>query len=155
MEMPRLTPEHEALSMLVGSWQGAERIHPSGFDPVGGEAIGRVHNRLALDGFAVIQDYEQERNGSVNFRGHAVFRWDSGEKCYVLHWFDSFGGAPAKYRGHLQGRVLTFVGTTSGGYARAIFDFNAQESYRYSLSISPDGQEWVVFTEGEYARLTA
>ena len=42
MEMPRLTPEHEALSMLVGSWQGAERIHPSGFDPVGGQAIGRV-----------------------------------------------------------------------------------------------------------------
>ena len=155
MVMPHLTPEHEALAMFVGSWQGAERIHPSAFDPVGGEAIGRVQNRLALDGFAVIQDYEQERHGSINFRGHAIFRWDSAERLYVLHWFDSFGGSPAEYRGHLEGRVLTFVGPTSGGHARAIFDFTARDTYRYSLSISPDGQEWSVFTDGQYARLTA
>lgn len=66
MVMPRPSSEHKALDMLVGDWLGEEKIYPSPFDPVGGMATGRTHNQLALDGFAIVQDYEQERNGAVN-----------------------------------------------------------------------------------------
>ncbi|MGE5277442.1 MAG: DUF1579 family protein [Acidobacteriota bacterium] len=74
--MPRPGEPHRQLRKLVGSWRGEERLSPSPWDPVGGTAVGRVENRSALDGFAVVQDYEQERNGAVGFRGHRVFSWD-------------------------------------------------------------------------------
>ena len=74
IQVPKLTQAHEKLKTLVGTWRGSETIHPSPFDAKGGEATGIVNNRLALDGFAVIQDYEQQRGGRTNFRGHGIFR---------------------------------------------------------------------------------
>jgi hypothetical protein len=152
MEMPGLLPEHQALAILAGNWLGQENIHPSPFDQAGGPAIGRVHNRMALDGFAVIQDYEQERRGIVNFRGHGIFRWDAGEKCYMLHWFDSFGLPPVDYRGALQGQMLTLTAPQPQGFARATFDFPQDGQYQYRMEVSPDGNQWFVFVDGEYRR---
>jgi hypothetical protein len=120
MEMPRPSREQEDLSILVGDWLGQEQLHPSPFDPVGGPAVGRVYNWLALDGFAVIQDYEQERKGAVNFRGHGIFRWAAADKCYALCWFDSFGLPPATFRGALQHKVLTLTAPQPPGFARAV-----------------------------------
>jgi len=89
MEMPVLSEAHRKLQTLVGDWTGQEKIFPSPFDPQGGTAVGRVRNVLALDGFAVVQDYEQLRQAGVNFRGHGIFRWDKNRSEYILHWFDS------------------------------------------------------------------
>src|SRR3989442_10238916 len=71
IQVPKLTQAHEKLKTLVGTWRGTETIHPSPFDKKGGQATGIVNNRLAIDGFAVIQDYEQQRDGRTNFRGQA------------------------------------------------------------------------------------
>jgi hypothetical protein len=152
MEMPKPAAEQRALEILVGTWLGQERLFPSSFDPIGGLAIGHVHNRLALDGFAVIQDYEQERDGAVNFRGHGLFRWDTARHDYVLHWFDSMGGPPTDYRGTLSARVLVLTAPQPQGFSRAIFDFSLAKRYHYRLEISPDGNQWMPFTEGEYVR---
>ena len=99
MQMPQPNEAHRRLERFVGDWVGKERIHPSPFDPQGGEAIGHVHNRAALDGFVVVQDYEQERGGKVNFRGHGVFSWDAAGQCYAMHWWDSASGVPSTFRG--------------------------------------------------------
>ncbi len=88
MEMPVPSAAQQALAMLVGSWAGQEKIHPSPFSPAGATAVGRVVNRSALDGFAIVQDYEQETNGKVNFRGHGIFRWDPEKGAYILYWFE-------------------------------------------------------------------
>jgi len=85
MEMPQPTAAHHRLEKLVGRWSGEERIHPSPFDPAGGIAVARAENRLALDGFAVVQDYEQERNGKISFRGHGVLRWEAHQQCYEMY----------------------------------------------------------------------
>ncbi len=150
--MPHPSPEQQLLSILLGNWRGQEHIHPSPFDPVGGPAVGRIHNCLALDGFAVIQDYEQERNGIVNFRGHGVFRWDSDEDCYILYWFDSLGQRPVEYRGGLRAGVLSLTAIQGQGFSRAVFDFSDETRYHYRMEVSPDGEQWFVFTEGEYER---
>lgn len=150
MEMPKLTDAHRKLEKLVGRWSGEERIHPSPFDPKGGTAIARVENRLALDGFAVVQDYDQERNGKVTFRGHSVLRWDTSQQCYEMYWFDSMGMAPSVFRGNFDGEVLTVAAKDPQGHSRAVFDFGKKGHYTFRMEVSQDGQQWFPFMEGQY-----
>ena len=152
MEMPKPTEVHHKLKLLVGNWVGEEKINPSPWDEKGGTAIGRVHNRAALEGFAVVQDYEQERGGAVNFRGHAIFTWFEPEKCYALHWFDSFGATPNVMKGNFEQNVLTLTSAGSYGHSKAVFDFSKDGQYRYQMDVSQDGKDWYTFMEGTYER---
>ena len=150
MDMPKPTEAHRKLEKLVGSWSGEERLHPSPWDPQGGTALGRVRNRVALDGFIVVQDYEQERGGSINFRGHGVFSWDPSRPCYLLHWFDSMGMPPNEFRGNFQGDVLIMTSQGPQGHSRAVFDFVEKGLYRFRMEVSQDGDQWYTFMEGKY-----
>jgi hypothetical protein len=49
------------MEKLAGNWEGEEKMPPSRWDPKGGAAIGRRKSRPALNGFALISDYEQDR----------------------------------------------------------------------------------------------
>lgn len=140
------------IKRIAGTWVGEERIHPSPWDPKGGIAIGRVQNRLALDSFAVVQDYEQERNGEVNFRGHGVFTWNQSERCYALYWFDSMGFPPNVFKENFENDVLTLSTKDLKGHSRAIFDFSSDGSYKYRMDVSQDANQWYTFMEGTYER---
>jgi hypothetical protein len=152
MTMPVVTEAHRRLDRLVGTWKGEERLYPSPFDPQGGTASGLVQNRRALDGFAVVQDYEQERDGKIKFRGHGVFRWDGEDDTYTLHWFDSLGLPPNEFRGRFEGDVLTLVNAGPQGVTRAVFELHGSQSYTYRMQVSPDGTNWFPFMEGTYTR---
>ncbi|HEY3290140.1 MAG TPA: DUF1579 family protein [Anaerolineae bacterium] len=152
MEMPRPLPEQQALAIRAGDWVGKEHVHPSPFDIAGGPAIGRTRNKLALDGFAILHDYEQERNGAVHFRAHGIFHWDSLAHQYVLYWFDSFGMPPSMFRGTLQSGVLLLTCPQGTGFSRVMFDFSRAGTYQYRLEVSVDGREWSTFTDGVYTK---
>ena len=152
MTMPLLTDAHRELRRLVGIWRGEERLFPSPWAPNGATAMGVVRNVVALDGFAVVQDYEQVRDGKVTFRGHGVFRWDPESGDYVLHWFDSSAQAPSEFRGPLLDGVLTLGTGQPHGQTRAIFDLRTEHRYHYLMQVSSDGREWHPFVEGNYTR---
>ena len=152
MDMPRPGAEHEKLKQFAGMWIGEETIHPSPMDPAGGGAKARVENRLALEGFVVVQDYAQEKDGKVGFRGHAVFGYDASRKQYVMDWWDSFGQGRSEYRGIFQGDRIEFTTDTPMGKARATFDFPRGDRYTFKMEISMDGTLWVPFMEGQYTR---
>jgi len=95
MDMPKPGDAHKKLSALIGEWSGTEKLHPSPWDPAGGTAEARVINRWVADGFAVVQEYEQSRNGQVTFRGHGVFWFDPQRDEYVMHWWDARAARPA------------------------------------------------------------
>jgi hypothetical protein len=84
MEMPIPSDGHRKLEKIAGQWEGEETMHPSPWDPQGGRATDRIKSRVALSGFALINDYEQERDGKVTFTGHAVFTFDPKEDLYTL-----------------------------------------------------------------------
>ena len=75
-------------------------MEPSPWDPKGGAALGRITGRMALNGFALIFDYEQERNGVVTFTGHGVYTYDPKEDLYTLSWFDCMGVPPEIFKGN-------------------------------------------------------
>ena len=155
MHMPQPTAAHARLARLAGTWIGEERMPPSPFDPRGGVAVGRTTARMALDGFYLIADYEQERAGRVNFRGHGVYGWDDRGQCYTMHWFDSLGvehDAPGL--GTWTDDTLTIQHETKHtGSTRYTYQV-AEATYDLRLEHSPDGQTWTTVLEGHYARQT-
>ena len=153
--MPAPSPSHQRLERLLGVWRGEEQIHPGPFDPAGGSAVGRVTNRQGLDGFAVVQDHEQQRQGRVNFRGHGIFRFAPERNQYALYWFDSLGQPPAEFWGTFEGQVLTLVQYGPQGHLRAAWDLSREGGYSYRMEVSGDGAQWTPFMTGDYTRVTA
>jgi len=152
MSMPQPTGHHAKLERLTGRWEGTETMYPSPWDPKGGTATGRNDSRVALDGFAVVTDYEQERDGAITFRGHGVMTWDPKDECYTLHWFDSLGSPPEVFRGNFDGDVLT---VSHGGamHVRLTYDFSNDGIMRSGMQMSPDGRDWATLFECDYRRV--
>ena len=152
MDMPKPAAGHLLLEKLAGSWEGEETIHPSQWDPKGGVAIGRNNHRLSLGGFALLADYEQERDGAVSFTGHGVYTYDPKEDRYSLHWFDCMGSPPELFVGGFDGDVLTLAHGGPGMHARMTSDFSTSGTMKAMMEMSPDGAEWKVLFEAVYKR---
>jgi hypothetical protein len=152
-EMPRPGVQHALLHKLVGEWEGKEELSPSPWGP-GGEAVGRYSGRLDLDGFFVIQDYVEEKDGRVVFRGHGVFGWDATDQTYTWYWVDSMGGAPAApSRGTWNGDTLIFQSHSPQGQGRYTYRFEGDRTYHFKLENSFDGgQTFTQLMQGTYNR---
>lgn len=153
MDMPRPGDPHKRLEALVGEWSGPETVHPAPWDPTGGEAIGEVVNSWILDGFAVMQQYAQIRNGTRNFSGHGVFWYDPAADEYGMTWWDSLGGSASHFRGSFDGDRLVLVSDMpQGGFCRSVFDIGTPGRYSFLMEVSPDGEHWAPAMEGTYEK---
>ncbi|MCC7034640.1 MAG: DUF1579 family protein [Acidobacteria bacterium] len=153
MDIPRPGDPHKRLEALVGEWSGAETVHPAPWDPAGGEAVGEIVNSWILDGFAVMQQYAQIRNGTRNFAGHGVFWYDPAADEYGMTWWDTMGGSASHFRGRFDGDRLVLVSDMpQGGYCRSIFDVGTPGRYSFLMEVSPDGEHWAPAMEGTYEK---
>jgi len=153
MQMPPPTAEHDRLKALVGSWTAEETLHPSAWDPKGGKATATVLSRMDMDGFWLLTDYVQTRDGKVTYRGHGVFGWDPASSSYLMYWFDSMGSiAAAPAKGRLDGNRLVFAQQGPMGHSRYTYDFQAEGKYRFSIEHSQDAKSWATFMDGNYRR---
>jgi hypothetical protein len=157
--MSKLSPEHQRLHRLAGEWTGEEMIYASPSDR-GGRASSRAIVRVEMDGFFIVSDYVEEREGAPLYRGHGVYGWDPAARAYTMHWFDSMGSMPATVaRGQWIVRgdsdeELTFEQRTHQGYARYSYRFtNADDVYIFRIESSRDGRAWLPFMEGKYRRV--
>jgi hypothetical protein len=152
MQMPKPTDAHHKLERFAGRWIGNEKLSPSPWDQKGGTAVGRCDNKITADGFALAQDYEQERDGAVNFRAHGVFNYDAMQKTYLLHWWDSMGMGTAIFKGSFEGDKLQLTCALPKGFNRATWEFRGASHYHFLIEISGDGHQWNTMIEGEYSR---
>ncbi len=153
MNMPKPTEGHLRLEKLAGSWEGEEIMHPSQWDSEGGIAIGRNRNTPRLGGFALISDYEQERDGVITFTGHGVYTYDSKEDRYSLYWFDCMGSPPEVFIGRFEGDVLTLAHGGPGMHARFTYDLSIPDTMSCKMEMSLDGIDWKVLFEAVYTRI--
>lgn len=152
MNMPVPSDGHKLLEKLAGSWDGEETMHPSAWDPEGGVAFGRNENKLSLNGFALLTDYEQERDGAVSFNGHGVYTYSPEEDRYFLHWFDSIGSPPEVFEGSFENDILILAHGGPGMHARMTYYLSEPGVMRAMMEMSPDGADWKVLFEAEYRR---
>ncbi len=152
MQMPKPSKGHLKLEMLAGSWEGDETMHPSQWDPKGGVATGRNKHAIALGGFALLSEYEQERDGAVTFTGHGVYTYDPDNDRYTLHWFDCMGSPPEVFVGGFDGDVLTLAHGGPGMHARMTSDLSKPGTMKAKMEMSSDGKNWKVLFEAVYKK---
>src|SRR5438067_11430064 len=113
--------EHRKLAVFAGEWDGEEMVFPSRWT-AGGPAVSDVTARMDLNGFYLIQDTRQTRDGHETFATHGVITYDREDRHYNLFWHDSLGDyspAPA-YRGW-TGKVLILLRVSLRGLARHVY----------------------------------
>ena len=80
-------PEHARLAAFAGEWNGEEVVFPSRWTE-GGPATSHVVARMDLNGFYLIQDSVQTRDGKQAFATHGIFTYDRDDRTYKLFWYD-------------------------------------------------------------------
>ncbi len=150
-EMPSPGPEHARLGLLEGTWEGEEELAPSPRGP-GGVAWGRIVMSREVDGFFLLQDYLEELDGRVVFRGHGVIGWDPAARAYSWYWVDSNGIPRAPLSGRWEGDALTFTGGGPDGDMRFTYRL-AGRKLSFETQVRPPGQGWARMMAGTYERV--
>jgi hypothetical protein len=154
MKMPRPTDAHEKLAALAGEWEGPEVLAPGPGMPDERQARGHFDNRIDLDGFYLINNYTEEREGEVIMRGHGVYGYDPHRERYTMHWFDSMGFPPREILGRWDNAALTFEAQSEKGWARYIYQILNNDRFTFSILVSTDGEQWQPLMEGTYDRIS-
>ena len=149
---PSPLPEHQRLGVFAGEWSGEEMVYPSRWN-AGGPATSRVVARMDLNGFYLIQDTRQFRDGKETFATHGVFTYDREDRLYKLFWHDSLGYfAPSPASGGWKDKTLTLVRGSLRGNARHVYEFVDADTYTLKIQFSPDSEGWADVLSGTYRR---
>ena len=152
MEMPQPGPEHARLARFAGKWSGEEKMHPSPWEPQGCTAAASMQSRVACDGFWVVGDYEQRRDGVVCFRGHSVLGYDQQAGEVTLHWFDSMGIGAEVFRGKFLGDALVVTCKNPMGFHRLTYDLRDANTLCARMETAQDAKTWSPMFDGVYQR---
>lgn len=150
MEMPHPSADHDRLELLCGDWRGTETIHPSQWDPNGGEVDAHTVSHRGLGGFVVVSDYV--RAAEHRFEGHGIYTWDAAAGEVVLHFFDNTGQGREEFRGTWQGKRLALTSHSPDFHMRVDYDFSHAGEMRSTMDISLDGANWSRLVDGVYRR---
>src|ERR1700676_273154 len=137
---PMPLEEHRRLAAFVGEWNGEEMVYPSRWT-AGGPATSHVVSRIDLNGFYLIQDTRQMRDGNETFATHGVFTYDREDRLYKLFWHDSLGYCPpAPASGGWNGKTLILVRGSLRGNARHVYDVidNNSNTIKPPFPLNPD-----------------
>jgi hypothetical protein len=155
MEMPKVGPEQKRLAALAsGTWRGEEKLFPSDWDPNGGAAVGTWVVQSSLDGFALLVDYTEERDGKVVYRGHGIHGWDAQENSFLTYWFDNIGIMPKQaIRAQLEGNRYTYQSDDGPqGWTKMTYEWKT-DAFEFRIDKSKDGgKTWSPMHEGRYQR---
>ena len=154
MDMPKPTEQHKKYQAFIGTWAGDETLHPMPWEPKMVKVTSKTVNRLELDGFFLVIDHEQTRDGKIGYRGHGVYGFDPFQQKFTMHWFDVMGfdpGPPAL--GTWEGKTLCFQHSHQKGHGRYTYNFERDGLYTLKIEMSQDGKSWIPFLSGTYKRL--
>ncbi len=149
---PSPLEEHRKLSVFAGEWNGEETVFPSRWT-TGGSATSKVVARMDLNGFYLIQDTRQMRDGKESFATHGVFTYDREDRTYKLFWHDSLGYyPPSPASGGWAAKSLILVRGSLRGNARHVYEVVDDNTYNMKIQFSPDAEGWNDVLTGTYRR---
>ncbi|WP_158601739.1 DUF1579 family protein [Solilutibacter pythonis] len=134
---PKAGPGHQRLRRFIGAWSGPERAN-AGDAPA---STGHVRFQPDVEGLVLLQEYRQEVEGRIVFRGHGVMTIapDSGDVLWW--WFDSHDMPPlTPAHGRWEGETLIFEHETPQLALRHRYAFDGADRYRFSVEVRRPGE---------------
>jgi hypothetical protein len=138
------------LGFLATELVGTELVAPSPWTAAG-PATATVSGEVGLADTAVIQRYEQRRDGAVSFSALNVFLVDVETGDTLLYAFDAVGFAPdPPARGNWDGDRLILERATERGFSRTTYELTF-DGYRYVKEFRlPEQQLWEMVVSGTF-----
>jgi hypothetical protein len=107
---------------------------------------------VSLNGFVVVEDYEQKSGGETTFSGHGAWTVDPDSGDCLLYWFDCLGMGMEPFCGSWEGVVMTLLSHVPGGHFRLTYDLTAPEILRTGMETFHDGEQWSPMMEGAFTQ---
>ena len=150
-----LSPGHQRLQALVGTWRGEEEMSATQWAPAG-PARAEVETVVEFGGLFVMQRYRQVRDGRESFAAHNVFGFDQADGLTKMFAFDSMGFFPASpATGSWDGDTLVLERSSPRGAARMIYMVDAADGYRTNLQFKRAGSDdWQDMAKGTFRRVS-
>src|SRR3981189_3377953 len=150
---PTPLEEHRKLAAFAGEGSGEETVQPSRWT-AGGPATSHVVARIDLNGFYLIQDTRQMRDGKETFATHGGFTYDREDRHSKLFWHDSLCYfAPAPASGGWSGKTLILARGSLRGNARHVYEVIDDNTCSMKIQFSPDAEGWADVLTGVYRRI--
>jgi hypothetical protein len=152
-QAPRLTPEHERLAKVVGTWDATIKGWMQGpsSEPTVSQGVERV--KLMPGGFWVLSEFEG-KFGDMEFHGSGATGYDPHKKKYVGTWVNSFSPSIMTMEGEYDESTKTMTmyskGTDPSGKpydAKTTTVHPDHDTRVYTMSIKSDE------AKGEYVKM--
>ena len=148
------SPEHKKLGVFVGTWNDEALMKPGPFGPGGKMNLTETCDWFT-GGFSLVCHTE-----ATGYLGHVktltVLTYDSGEKKYRLHEFNSVGWSSAA-TGAVDGDTWTFDGESKIGgrmvKTRSTIKMSAPDSALMTSEVSVEGGPMTLLMELKGTRL--
>ena len=149
---PTPLEEHRKLAAFAGEWTGEEMVYPSRWN-AGGPATSRVVARIDLNGFYLIQDTLQMRDGKESFATHGVFTYDREDRLYKLFWLDSLGYyPPSPASGGWTGQVADPGARLAARQCAPRLRIHRRQHLHHENPVLADAEGWADVLTGVYRR---
>lgn len=150
MEMPKPAPELKKLDYFVGAWSIDGNMKPGPMGP-GGKMTGTETNEWMDGGFFVV-GHSTYSGAMGNGKGISVLGYDTDNKLYTYHEFDSHGQAELA-TGTFDGETWSWTSdekmggmTMKGRYSAKVL---SPTSYAFKFEVSQDGTNWNLVMDGK------
>ena len=144
---PKAGPGHQRLRRFIGAWTGSETHHDG--DPA---SVGHIRFQPDIDGLLLRQEYSQEVDGDIVFRGFGALAIDPANGDVLWWWFDANDMPPlAPARGRWDDDSLVFERETPEVSLRHRYAFSGDDRFRFSVEVKrPDEASFRAFLDADY-----
>jgi hypothetical protein len=154
--VPKPGPELKKLDYFSGNWHLAGDMKASPFGPAG-KMVGTEHNQWMEGGFFLLS-HADETSPMGKAKGVAIFGYDTEEKVYTYHAFNSMGEAE-QAKGTLEGNIWTWTNEQKmqGKLMRGRFTVKTTSptTYDFKFEMAPEAGDWSTVMEGKATKATA
>src|SRR5208283_2062405 len=149
-QMPKPGPELKKLDYFMGTWKMDGDMKPSPYGP-GGKFSGTDHNEWMTGGFFLVT-HSDSKSSMGEGKGLAVMGYNTDDKVYTYHAFDSMGEAISA-TGAVQGDTWTWHSEDKMGgkvmKGRYTVNVLSPSSYTFKFEMASDTGEWNTIMEGK------
>jgi len=153
-QMPKPAPEVKKLDYFMGTWKMDGDTKPSPYGP-GGKFSENDHNEWMPGSFFLVT-HSEFKDPTSEATGLAVMGYNTNDKVYTYHEFDSMGEAVAA-TGTIEGDTWTWRSEDKMGgkvmKGRYTVKVLSPTSYTFKYEMASDTGDWNTIMEGKATKV--